>query len=128
MLKQYFGIKYPFTYENNGNLFIDLNENSDDELLSELLHVILTPKGQRVRMPNFGTNLMKYIYEPNDDQTWDNIKSEITNSISSFVPNAVLNDIRVINDENNDNKLSLYLDYSIKKGTETENNKVLVEL
>lgn len=128
MIKQYFGVKYPFTYKNEENYYIDLNESIDDGLLSDILHVILTPKGQRIRMPNFGTNLIKFIYEPNDSQTWDNINNEVSNSISTFVPNAKLNNIQIIQDENDDNRISLYLDYSVKKGTENENNKVIVNL
>lgn len=128
MIKQYFGVKYPFTYKNEENYYIDLNQTIDDGLLSEILHVILTPKGQRIRMPNFGTNLIKFIYEPNDSQTWDNINNEVSNSISTFVPNAKLNNIQIIQDENDDNRISLYLDYSVKKGTENENNKVIVNL
>lgn len=128
MKEQKYGIHYPFTFENNGNYFIDLNDSQSNSIMSEILHVILTPKGQRVRMPNFGTDLIKYIYEPNDEQSWDNIKNEISNSVSLFVPNASLKDIRVIENQDQDNKLSLYVEYSVKKGNETENNKVLVDL
>lgn len=128
MIKQYFGVKYPFTYKNEENYYIDLNETIDDGLLSDILHVILTPKGQRIRMPNFGTNLIKFIYEPNDSQTWDNINNEVSNSISTFVPNAKLNNIQIMQNESDDNRISLYLDYSVKKGTENENNKVIVNL
>lgn len=128
MRKQKYGVHYPFTYENDSNYFIDLNNEQEGSIMSEILHVILTPKGQRVRMPNFGTDLIKFIYEPNDEQSWDNVKNEISNSVSLFVPNASLKDIRIIENKDQDNKLSLYIEYSVKKGNETENNKVLVDL
>lgn len=123
-----FGIKYPFTYQNDNNLFLDLNNTVDDGLLSEILHVVLTPKGQRIRMPNFGTNLIKYIFEQNDEQTWENVKSEIINSVASFIPSAKLNDIRVLKSESDDNRVMLYLEYSVSKGKTVENNKVMIEL
>lgn len=126
--RQYFGIKYPFTYQNDENRFLDLNKTIDDGLLSEILHVILTPKGQRLRMPNFGTNLIKFIFEPNDEQSWDNVKNEVTNSISSFIPNAKLIDINILKEKSDDNRIILYLEYSVTKGSTIENNKVLVEL
>ena len=128
MKKQMYGIKYPFTIQNLNNIFMDLNTNPDDKLLSEILHVILTPKGQRIRMPNFGTNLIKYIFEPNDQSSWDNVKNEITNSVSTFVPNAKLVNIDVLQDEADDNRILLKIEYSVSKGNSVENNKVIVEI
>lgn len=128
MKKQYYGIKYPFTVENLNGQFLDLNQSLDKKLLSEILHVILTPKGQRVRMPNFGTGLIKYIFEPNDQMSWGNVKDEIINSVSSFVPNAKLVNINILKDENDDNKIALNIEYTVSKGNVVETNNVLVEI
>ena len=62
-LTQKFGIKYPFTLENDDELYMDLNMTREESLKSRLLHVIFTPKGQRLRNPDFGTDLIKYIFE-----------------------------------------------------------------
>ena len=80
IVKQYYGIKYPFTINNDSGLFIDLNETKDDDILSQILHVIMTRKNTRIKMPDFGTDLIKYIFELNDESTWSNIKSEIIES------------------------------------------------
>ena len=61
MSKQFYGIKYPFSEESDRLTFFDLNENKNESVRSMLLHILFTPKGQRLRQPNFGTNLIKYI-------------------------------------------------------------------
>ena len=75
--KQFFGIKYPFQNETEGECFMDLNASFKEKVKSEILHVIFTPKGQRYRNPDFGTDLIKYLFEPNDEEVWSKIKSEI---------------------------------------------------
>ena len=73
---QKYGIKYPFSSENDENIFFDLNENRTDEVTSKVLHVIFTPKGQKIRDPEFGTDLISYIYDPNDDESFDSINED----------------------------------------------------
>lgn len=127
-IKQYFDIKFPFTSNNVDGFFIDLNETIGDKVLSEILHVILTQKGTRLRMPEFGTDLIKYIFEMNDEKEWPRVKSEIQECVSKYVPRVIINDVRILRDEGNDNTLLLDLDYSVKAGLTEENNRVVLKL
>lgn len=121
--KQFFGIKYPFQNESEENYFLDLNQTYEEKVKSELLHIIFTPKGQRYRMPDFGTDLIKYMFEPNDSETWGNIKSEIRTQVSKYLPKVVFKDINVFIDENNENRVYAEVKYSVTKGSyEIENN------
>ena len=52
--KQKYGIKYPFTSDNDENIFLDVNNNVTEGVQSQVLHVIFTPKGQKIRDPEFG--------------------------------------------------------------------------
>lgn len=128
MIKQYYGIKYPFTTNNDKGFFIDLNETKDDDILSQILHVIMTRKNTRLKMPDFGTDLVKYIFELNDESTWSNIKSEIITSVSKYVPGVTLNDIRVLRDETEDSKILVDIEYTVKKGISDESNRVVVKI
>ena len=127
-IKQYFDVKFPFTSNNVDGFFIDLNETIGDKVLSEILHVILTQKGTRLRMPEFGTDLIKYIFEMNDEKEWPRVKSEIQECVSKYVPRVIINDVRILRDEGNDNTLLLDLDYSVKAGLTEENNRVVLKL
>ena len=128
-IKQYYDIKFPFTSNNNDGFFLDLNKGINDKILSEILHVIMTRKNTRLRMPDFGTDLTKYIFEPNDSETWNSIKSEIKKAVSTYVPMASINDIKVYRDENGeDNSIFVNIDYNVKKGVSEENNNVTVKI
>ena len=127
-IKQYFDIKFPFTSNNVEGFFIDLNKTIGDKVLSEILHVILTSKGTRLRMPDFGTDLIHYIFEMNDEKEWPRIKSEIQECVSKYVPRVIINDVRILKDKENDNTLLLDLDYSVKVGLTEENNRVVLKL
>ena len=126
-VKQFYDIKYPFTDNNPYNYFIDLNEKLEDKVASEILHVILTRKGTRIRMPNFGTDLVKYIFDLNDEITWENVESEVKNAVRDYVPNAAIQSIEVVNSSDN-NAIYLDLTYSVTKGVTTENNRLVVKL
>lgn len=127
-VKQYYNIKYPITANNQDGLFIDLNENINDNVLSRILYVILTEKGTRIRKPEFGTDLIKYIFEPNDNTTFDTIKEEVKKAISTYVTEAQINDISVIRDETDDNMILLKVEYGVKIGMNEENKVAVIRL
>ena len=115
-LTQKYGIRYPFTLENDDELYMDLNMTEEDSLKSRLLHVIFTPKGQRLRNPDFGTDLIKYIHEPEDETTFERLKNDITQQVYKYVPDVVFKDISIYNDDDSDNGKIVIIHYSIKKG------------
>lgn len=115
-LTQRFGIKYPFTLENDDELYLDLNITPEDSLKSRLLHVIFTPKGQRLRNPDFGTDLIKYIHEPADETTFERLRNDITQQVYKYVPDISFKDISIYNDEKSENGKIVIIHYTIKKG------------
>ena len=116
-LTQKYGIRYPFALENNEELYMDLNLTQEDSLKSRLLHVIFTPKGQRLRNPDFGTDLIKYIHEPADETTFERLKNDITQQVYKYVPDVSFKDISIYDDENNENGKIVIIHYTIKRGS-----------
>ena len=96
-------------------------------MASELLHLIFTPKGQRLRLPNYGTDLIKYIFEPNDSDAWEAIKGEIRDSVSAWIDGVTLNDIQVMASESG-NEIYVRIDYSVKDGNYEYKNSLAVEI
>ena len=127
-IKQYYGIKFPFTSNNLDGFFLDLNEKVEDKIASEILHVILTPKRSRIRKPEFGTDLAKYIFEPSDERTWESVKSEVLEAVSNYVANTTLDNIEVVTPDEEPNSIYLDLRYSVKKGLTEEKNRMVVKL
>ena len=115
-LTQKYGIHYPFTLENDDEVYMDLNKTPEDMVKSKLLHVVFTPKGQRLRNPEFGTDLIRYIHEPSDETTFERLKGDITQQISKYVPEVSFKDISIYNDEKSENGKIVIIHYTIKYG------------
>lgn len=125
---QKYGIKYPFTSDNNNGYFLDLNESMEEGVKSRVLHVILTPKGQKLRDPEFGTDLIRYIFNSKDDMLFSNIKSEIASQISKYVPEVEFRDIEVYEDENNEHGIIISVEYGVKRGNKIDVTTVAVKI
>lgn len=124
---QKYGIKYPFTSDNDNGTYIDLNESFGDGIKSQILHVLFTPKGQKLRDPDFGTDVIKYIFSPSDTITFNSLKSDISEQISKYVPSVVFRDISIYKDEE-DGNIVVMVEYGVSKGNKTEITKVAVKL
>jgi phage baseplate assembly protein W len=89
-----YGINFPFRDSFDGK-YLDLSDTSNEEIRTDLIHLLLTRKGARYFLPDFGTRLYEYIFEPLDGPTFSDIESEIRDSVSKYIPNLVLNSINV---------------------------------
>ena len=125
--KQYYGIKFPFTSNNDDYYFLDLNEKLEDKVASEIAHVILTPKRSRIRMPDFGTDLIKYVFEQNEDLTWDGVRSELTEAVSKYVNNVSINDVNIVESQE-EHTLFLDVRYAVKRGLKEEDKRLVIKL
>lgn len=127
-LTQKYGVKYPFSSDNLEEVYVDLNETLTDKVKSDVLHVLFTPKGQKLRNPDFGTDLIRYLFDPKDDESFDNVKSTIKMDISKYVNNIEFEDIRILQDDNDDRAIIVVVEYSVVKGNKKEKTKVAVKL
>lgn len=126
--RQYFGIKYPFTSEGFQNFYLDANESTKDKVRSQLMHIVFTPKGQRIRNPEFGTDLIKFIFEPNDSITWEAVKNEVSDSVRRWATNININDIQIVKNEENESEIYVRLDYGVSEGNKVTNDSVVVQI
>ena len=89
-----YGINFPFIQSEKGN-YLKLTETTDEEIRANIVHLLLTRKGSRYFLPDFGTRLYEYIFEPLDGATFEEIKSEIEEQIAKYIPNVTINSITV---------------------------------
>jgi phage baseplate assembly protein W len=94
MPTQRYGITFPFIDSSEG-FFLGLNTDTDSEVRSNLIHLILTPKGSRYFLPDFGTNLNKYIFELMDTTTKVSIEREIREAVAKYIPSLTINTVTV---------------------------------
>ena len=126
--KQYFGIKFPFTANNLDGFFVDLNTGMDEKIVSEIAHVILTPKRSRIRKPDFGTDLVKYLFNDNIDTTWDNVQEEVKGAIKKYIPNAEMESIEVVTPEEDPHSIYLDMRLVFRKGKTEEHKRLAIKL
>jgi phage baseplate assembly protein W len=89
-----YGINFPFRDSNKG-YYLDLTETENAEIKADLLHLLLTRKGSRYYLPDFGTRLYEYIFEPFDGLTFQAIESDIRDSVGKYMPNLLINNISI---------------------------------
>ena len=123
----FINIRFPFEESNRGD-FIKLNNNSNDAIKSDLMHLILTRKGERLYMPDFGTNLLKYIFELNDGVTHLNIKKEINDTVRKYLPKLQINDVLVTENEVSEYGVTVRIDYTVTDGVFQETDFIIIEL
>ena len=89
-----YGLKFPFEDSLRGD-YLQLTEFQAQQIRSDLIHLLLTRKGSRYYLPEFGTRLYEFIFEPNDGLTFQAIESDIRDSINQFLPNLLINQITI---------------------------------
>ena len=92
--KRHININFPFNNSLDG-FFLDMNSDERNAIKADLMHLILTRKGQRLYNPEFGTDLLKFIFEPNDSLTLNGIREEITTVVNKYLPKLNITEIIV---------------------------------
>lgn len=124
---RYINIRYPFQNSDKG-FFLALNDINSDAIKSDLMHLILTRKGQRLYNPEFGTDLLRFIFEPQDGITLNMIKEEITNVVKKYLPNLSINQIVVEQSTESEYAAIVRIEYTITDGVFTESDFVIINI
>ena len=89
-----YGINFPFRESYVGK-YLDVSDSTDEEVRSNLVHLLLTKKGYRYYLPDFGTRLYEYIFEPLDGPTFSEIEGEIRDSVEKYMPGVQITNISI---------------------------------
>ena len=89
-----YGLNFPFQDSTRGD-YLQLTEFQRQEVRADLIHLLLTRRGSRYYLPDFGTRLYEYIFEPFDGLTFSAIEADIRDSIERYMPNLLVNKITI---------------------------------
>lgn len=89
-----YGINFPFADSPDGR-YLKLSIDTDTEIRNNLVHLLLTRKGTRYFLPNFGTRLYEYLFEPMDGPTFSELEIEIRDSVEEYIPNLTITNIDI---------------------------------
>lgn len=97
---QHYGIKFPIQIVSQEKKCLDLNLTKAQMVKSQLMHVLFTPIGQRIRQPNFGTNLIQFLFNPNEHETFDDVMSTIKQTVKKWIPDCSIESIEMTETDN----------------------------
>lgn len=124
---KYININYPFKNSPKG-FFLDLNADDNSAIKADLMHLILTRKGQRLYNPDFGTDLLRFIFQPEDGLTFSQIKEEITTVVKRYLPKLNITDVLVEESLENEHAATVRIDYTITDDVFTTSDFVIINI
>jgi phage baseplate assembly protein W len=126
-MPKYINITFPFK-NNDLGYFLGMNETNNQAVKSDLMHLLLTRKGERLYMPEFGTDLLKFIFSQNTEKNISDLKSEIKETVKKFMPKLTINDVIIEMSELSDYAATVKIDYTITDGVFSENEIITINL
>ncbi len=122
-----YGLDFPFRDSLEGR-YLKMTGLAEREIRANLIHLLVTRKGSRYFLPDFGTRLYQFIFDQNDMVTFGLIESEIRDAVKKFIPNLDITSIDVMSaeddpdqsrsfSEDEDSRLFRVSDYSTKPHT-----------
>lgn len=123
-----YNIKYPITDNNVTNTFFTLSKVQKEAYTSDLLLLLLTQKGERYYEPDYGTNLIQYIFEQNDGITSTDILDEIKREVALYLPSITIKTVNFYRTEDdpsiNENQLVMNIDFVYTEDTYSESSTI----
>jgi phage baseplate assembly protein W len=125
-----YNITFPITDDSSTNSFLSMNQVTKDSYSSNLLLLLLTQKGERYYESDYGTNLLKYIFEPNDSLTASQVEEEIKNTVALYIPEVKITSVTFnwLLDDNglpiSDNQLNVNVKFVYGDGAFSEQGNI----
>jgi phage baseplate assembly protein W len=104
------------------NVAFNQSFQTRQQVSSNILNLLKTKRGERIMQPNFGLGLESFLFEQIDDDTQTKIETEIENTIETWLPYVIIEDLIVnMSDALKDrNTIDISLTFSIVDNAELE--------
>jgi len=116
------GLAFPLTKGHEGYF---PRRNAGALRQSSLIMILGTRKGERVMLPDFGSNLDRLLFEPNDVLLVQQVKEETADAITRWDSNLVVIGIAP---EINDDTMRIYIDYYDKREVNQNTRRTVLTL
>ena len=93
-----------------------------EQIKFNVINLVLTSKGERIENPNFGTTLRSQLFGQMTEDTLNNVREDIINSVGVYVPEVSIQNIELLIEPNESfNTLLVKIAYVILISGETDN-------
>ena len=86
------GVALPF---GSGISNFTVNYTTLEQAKTNIVNLLLTHKGERFMQPEFGTNLRRFLFQPNNTSLQQEVKTEIQEVITRWLPYVKLQNVTV---------------------------------
>jgi phage baseplate assembly protein W len=97
-----------------------------DQLKYNLVNFLLTNKGERILNPNFGTNIRRQLFNQIDEDIYENLITEISDSIVLYFPDITIEKLDVVPTYDS-NLITVNLSYRINISNEKDTITINLE-
>ena len=93
-----------------------------EQIKFNIVNLVLTSKGERIENPNFGTTLRSQLFGQMTEDTLNNVREDIINSVGVYVPEVSIQNIELLIEPNESfNTLLVKIAYVILISGDTDN-------
>lgn len=126
---KYINIKFPIEDDPINNFLFRRNNITKEALLSNLNLLLLTNRWERYFNPLYGSDLLRYIFEQNDEILRTEIENEIKQTVSRYIPKLFINRIDFAKpDENSENSLDILINFTYNDDVFSETDVLTIKI
>ena len=112
------GVKFPF---NAPGVFAK-SFTTFDQASTNIKSLLLTRKGERYEQPNFGTDLLNLVFEPNISELKDFVSTTINDAVNFWLPYITITELNIVTGDDDPNmvhNLKISISFTVT-GTDSE--------
>jgi phage baseplate assembly protein W len=126
---RYINIKFPIEDDPINNFFLGRNRTTKEALVSNLNLLLLTNKWERYFYPSYGSDLLRFIFEPNDNNVRDQLDTEIKDMVKRFIPQLTINNIDFrVPETDKEHKLEIIINFTFTDDVFVEEDTIQINL
>jgi uncharacterized protein len=86
----------------------------EDDVEQAIQIILLSERGERPMLPEFGGGLRRFLFEPNSPATHRSIETTVRNALIDWEPRIDLDRVLVTPDEDRPDLLLIHVDYVVR--------------
>jgi Bacteriophage baseplate protein W len=86
----------------------------EDDIEQAIQIIVLTSRGERVMVPEFGAGLRDFVFEPNSDATRTRLEEAVRKALVDWEPRINLQNVDVTPGDDGPNVVLIHVDYVVR--------------
>jgi phage baseplate assembly protein W len=110
--KPHLGVGWPFALKPSDGRLVFARYEEDIEQAIQI--ILLTSRGERLMLPEFGAGLRDFVFEPNTETTRARMQESVRKSLVDWEPRIDVERVEVTADEEAANLVLIHVDYVVR--------------